>query len=357
MVPTSPQASLEILPRIKSLADFDRILTKTLKVETPPNLKTPGMQPRGGRVALFLVALAAVAILPGDGAPGSSARGGGSADWFEVEVTLAHSDFADGDDGWEVIGEARDLRAESAAISALDEGSHLWFFSAPPKYLGDVRESFGCRLSYSLGHYHSDSAGRQPTMVEDVVLISDLHNMTLLRSGVIKPWTYTSNVEVQLDGSGRWTHAITGDTASDDDLRQALSALSGLLVRGGYYHGKETTWLKDVQMGRKQRVNRANPAERAPSMRAEDVPVPPSLSYTTSLDDDIRMPPPPRASRPRPAPREPAAEELSAGDVVSRALYDDVNDVKEELERSDQQLRGVVAQLQVCVCVCVCVCV
>jgi len=33
-----------------------------------------------------------------------------------------------------VIGEAAELRAESSAISALDDGSHLWFFSAPPKW-------------------------------------------------------------------------------------------------------------------------------------------------------------------------------------------------------------------------------
>jgi hypothetical protein len=102
---------------------------------------------------------------------GAAAQGAGGKDWFEVEVTLAKSDFIDGDDGWEVIGEAKDLAAESGAISALDEGSHLWFFSAPLKFLGDVRDSFGCRFSYSLGHYHSDSAGRQPTMVEDVARI------------------------------------------------------------------------------------------------------------------------------------------------------------------------------------------
>jgi len=277
---------------------------------------------------------------------GAAAQGAGGKDWFEVEVTLAKSDFTDGDDGWEVIGEAADLQAESGAISALDEGSHLWFFSAPLKFLGDVRDSFGCRVSYSLGHYHSDSAGRQPTMVEDVVLISDLHNMTLLRSGIIKPWTYASNVEVQLDGSGRWTHAITGETAGDDDLRRSLSALSGLLIRGGYYHGRETTWIKDVYMGKKQRVQRSNPASSQPSMRPEDVQVPPSLSYTARLDDDIRLPPPPRSTRPRPSPRAPDDAELESGDVVSRALYDDVKDLKDELERSDQQLRGAVAELQ-----------
>ena len=289
--------------------------------------------------ALLLVALCGAAVLRGAAAQAVSGK-----DWFEVEVTLAKSDFVDGDEGWEVIGEAAELRAESSAISALDDGSHLWFFSAPPKFLGDVRDSFGCRLTYALGHYHSDSAGRQPTMVEDLVLISDLHNMTLLRSGVIKPWTYSSNVEVQLDGSGHWTHAITGDTASDDDVRRTLSSLSGLLVRGGYYHGPETTWIKDVYMGKKQRVQRVNPAP--PSMRPEDVQVPPSLGYTNSLENDIRLPPPPRSTRPRPPPRAPDSAELESGDVVSRALYDDVKDLKDELERSDQQLRGVVAELQ-----------
>ena len=95
------------------------------------------------------------------------------------------------------------------------------------------------------------------------VLISDLHNMTLLRSGTVKPWTYASNVEVQLDGSGRWTHAMTGEAASDDDLRRALSALSGLLIRGGYYHGRETTWIKNVYLGKKQRVQRSNPGKNS----------------------------------------------------------------------------------------------
>ena len=304
---------------------------------------------------------------------GVKAQDAEGKDWFEVEVTLANSDFVDGDEGWEVIGEAAgvkktlvfrcfkfvlfhsrdfltlcsaaELRAESNSISALDEGSHLWFFSAPTKFLGDVRHSFGCRMTYSLGHYHSDSAGRQPTMVEDVVLISDLHNMTLLRSGVIKPWTYSSNVEVQLDGSGRWTHAMTGETASDDDMKRVLSSLSGLLIRGGYYHGRETTWLKDVYVGKKQRVQRSNAASN-PSMRPEDVPVPPSLSYTSSMENDIRLPAPPRSTRPRPPPRAPDSAELESGDVVSRALYDDLKDLKEEFERSDQQLRGAVAELQ-----------
>ena len=182
-------------------------------------------------------------------------------------------------------------------------------------------------------------------MVEDVVLISDLHNMTLLRSGVIKPWTYSSNVEVQLDGSGRWTHAMTGETASDDDMKRVLSSLSGLLIRGGYYHGRETTWLKDVYVGKKQRVQRSNAASN-PSMRPEDVPVPPSLSYTSSMENDIRLPAPPRSTRPRPPPRHPDSAELESGDVVSRALYDDLKDLKEEFERSDQQLRGAVAELQ-----------
>ena len=95
------------------------------------------------------------------------------------------------------------------------------------------------------------------------VLISDLHNMTLLRSGTVKPWTYASNVEVQLDGSGRWTHAITGEAASDDDMRRALSAVSGLLIRGGYYHGRETTWIKNVYLGKKQRVLRSNPGKNS----------------------------------------------------------------------------------------------
>ena len=41
---------------------------------------------------------------------GVKAQDAEGKDWFEVEVTLAKSDFVDGDEGWEVIGEAAGVK-------------------------------------------------------------------------------------------------------------------------------------------------------------------------------------------------------------------------------------------------------
>lgn len=41
---------------------------------------------------------------------GVKAQDAEGKDWFEVEVTLANSDFVDGDEGWEVIGEAAGVK-------------------------------------------------------------------------------------------------------------------------------------------------------------------------------------------------------------------------------------------------------
>ena len=63
----------------------------------------------------------------------------------------------------------------------------------------------------------------------------------------INTCTYTPN---SLDTSGRWTDRHTQQPCSEGALRRTLSSLSALLIRGGYYYGPETTWLKNVVLKR-----------------------------------------------------------------------------------------------------------
>jgi len=262
----------------------------------------------------------------------------------QLELVHAKSEFHDGIDGWELLGDARALRAEGGTLSAQDDGSVLWFFSAPPKFLGDVSDSFGATLTYALGHFHSDSAGKEPAQVEDVVLISDAFNMTLIRSGLIAPWIYSSTVTVRLEGGGEWQHALTGEACTDHEIKRALSSLSGLLIRGGYYHGKETTWVRDVSLHRLQTAP-PTPKPPGPSVSPDNV-LPPSLAYVSGGDTSFMAPPPP-LTRPEPDPLSTLLSTQGDADApVSKELFTTMKELKEELEASERKMRNLVADLQ-----------
>ena len=160
----------------------------------------------------------------------------------------------------------------------------MWFFSAPKKFVGDIRQAYGGRLEYSLGFYHSDSLGKSPPVGDDIVLHSQAHGTTIVRRGVIKPWVYATNVDVELTASPEWVDGVTGEPCGEDSLRMVLSSLSSLKIRGGYYAGRETTWIKGITLRRSPMSTREQPPDLAPS-----------LAYSTS-DPDTR-PIPPKARR------------------------------------------------------------
>eukprot|EP00960_Hanusia_phi_P059743 764275-Hanusia_phi.AAC.1 len=177
------------------------------------------------------------------------------------ETILASSEFIGGEDGWMVLGEDVHLKVEGEYLTGSDEGQSVWFFSAPPKFLGDMRGAFHGSIKFSVGHFHANSGGKDPMKMEDVVLVSDLHNLTLIRAGIFVPWVNEQEVDVALEPRD-WTHAVSQAPCSDEELLLTLSSLSGLLVRGGYYYGPEMSWIKVKAVERGEGAVKSEEEER-----------------------------------------------------------------------------------------------
>ena len=207
---------------------------------------------------------------------------------------LVESRFARGSDDWHAElenprgGGAAPMQLEldkgSQRLKGGDMGDALWYFVAPGKFLGDQRAWFHGALQYQLGHFVFDMTDGPPsTAVPDVVLESKAKRLKLGAKGVIRPnvAAHTYSVPFSAEafnkicrsgassdtcaGKGdacttdddccgkqcvatgsRWYNLKTGRAARNSEVLDALSAVSVLKVRGGYYRGGvERTWLKN----------------------------------------------------------------------------------------------------------------
>lgn len=63
------------------------------------------------------------------------------------------------------------------------------------------------------------------------MLHSQAHGATIVRRGVIKPWVYATNVEVELIAGPEWVDGATGEPCGEDAIRAVLSSLSSIKIR------------------------------------------------------------------------------------------------------------------------------
>ncbi len=172
------------------------------------------------------------------------------ASWFAVDDA----------DRWDTLNEdgtsdaTRGLRVECNQIAcwlkALDiPNRKLWGWHAPPKYLGDHSEKFGRFLTYRI---LTDNSNRPPKDVY-VKLRGDGKEIfvdgTTLERPVPGKWkTYS----FRLDASGGWKlKAPNGHLAraTDEDIKQVLSRMTRLWIKGEYGDGPATGCLRYVQFG------------------------------------------------------------------------------------------------------------
>jgi hypothetical protein len=104
-------------------------------------------------------------------------------------VSEIKSNFLFGEDGWATSSGIEGLHAPMM-LKGVDVGSTDWFFSAPPRFLGDLSKYYGGKLSYRLGffEYNGDFEGNFDTYIE-----SSKHGMTLVMSGSIVPRSFLNS--------------------------------------------------------------------------------------------------------------------------------------------------------------------
>ncbi len=166
---------------------------------------------------------------------------------------VSFSTFDADDEGWTLTGDAErlpDLRGEggnpTGTICGSDKmESDVWYFVAPPKFLGDVARAYGSRLTFDL----KTSSTNAPVQGRDVVLQGPGESLvfTLPRTPSLD-WTPFS---VVLTPSGGWRAdgAGTGPLATEAQLKGVLKNLSSLRIRGEYVDGPDTACIDNIALG------------------------------------------------------------------------------------------------------------
>ena len=192
---------------------------------------------------------------------------------------------------WRVVGKGvkaiestENLKGE---FSAADNGFSLWYFQSQTILSEQPVDIYGWNLQFELGHLHYDTMGEPPLHFPDLVIRckpseSLQGGITLGLWDVLKPWERRHH-SVALSTVAGWVYLVEGGgemapgaPAEPDILRAALGCKGTIVIRGGFYAGSETTWLK--------RVRFSPPVERNPRF------VPSILPSATIKKDNAELP-------------------------------------------------------------------
>jgi hypothetical protein len=172
-------------------------------------------------------------------------------------AAFASSTFEADADGWVLGNNGTDTSPTSNTrggnpdgnICGIDEkDGDIWYFVAPPKYLGNASSVYGKRLTFDLkqGSIYNQIRGR------DVVLNGGgLAIIVNMRFAPGLDWTPYS---FRMDDTSGWTiddQSGHGPTAVESDVRTVLGSLTSLRIRGEYFDGPlDTACLDNVYFGR-----------------------------------------------------------------------------------------------------------
>jgi len=161
---------------------------------------------------------------------------------------LASSSFDDGPGGWTVYGDAYNFAHRATGgdpggyISAHDESMGAdWGFQAPAAFLGDRSAAYGGSLDFEL----KQSVGDDQYDADDVVLFGGGTRIVLdTPYNPASDWTPYS---IPLDDSADWRRITrTGPAASAEDIRQVLSDLEAIRIRGEFTRSLDSGALDNV---------------------------------------------------------------------------------------------------------------
>lgn len=167
------------------------------------------------------------------------------------------STFEDGDDGWEITGDAQggsavpDFEASignpAPSISATDDvQGGVWYFKAPGKFLADKSGFYGGTLAYDL---REDSDKSNQFSARDIILEGGGMTLAYDHGGTSShPPNDGSfgSYSVDLDETDSWTR--NGNPATQAEMQTVLGDLTGLRIRGEYESGPDKGYLDNAQL-------------------------------------------------------------------------------------------------------------
>ncbi|MBK7863842.1 MAG: hypothetical protein IPJ65_35595 [Archangiaceae bacterium] len=170
--------------------------------------------------------------------------------------TLASDDFSYSDEEWSLesistepaMRLAEDATYDGPALCGSDHGfsgsAELWKFNAPNKYLGNVSRIFGRRLTWD-----SQTSGGRQFQANDLYLNGRGISLVTRVANTPSRAAAWQSFSVWLDTSKtEWT-LLSGEKATDDDLKAALAYVTSLRLPGEWRNGEETTCIDNVYFG------------------------------------------------------------------------------------------------------------
>jgi len=164
---------------------------------------------------------------------------------------IVHSDFEINAEGWELAdGGDGPLHGTGEGnpggyILGREEGSTVWKFSAPEKFLGNACGAYGYSICFDMRQVYTDD---QNNRFEDIILVNDTVSLSF-NFRYNPPDTFSSYCAPLLEGivEGRgWINDSTGNTATKEELQTVLSNLTELKIRGEFQVGDDEAWLDNV---------------------------------------------------------------------------------------------------------------
>ena len=163
---------------------------------------------------------------------------------------VAASRFTDGADGWGVDGDAQGQGGQATFVAeggnpngyisgTDDEQGAVWYFVAPPKFLGNQLSAYGTNLTFDLRQSSTDN---QRDAVDVFLRGEDLE---LRFDTSINPGTDWTSYSVPLSAGQGWTVTDAGD-ATAEQIQTVLSSLDSLRIRGEFISGPDTGDMDNV---------------------------------------------------------------------------------------------------------------
>lgn len=166
---------------------------------------------------------------------------------YGAAKNLVQSDFPTDTEGWATTGHGG-LFQRTGMLFASDGDCDTWYFVAPSKFLGDQSMAYRGFLSFRLGHFEFSSDGHGVITDFDIVLESAFAKISLGMREVVPPWVGASRNSVKLSETAGWIVLDTGRPPTPHQFMHVISSLTALKIRGGYYHGFESTWIDSVTL-------------------------------------------------------------------------------------------------------------
>ena len=174
---------------------------------------------------------------------------------------LARSDFRN--QNWVVeapggtgSGKGMELDYAQNTIKLKDAGKYSWWFESPAGFFkGDMTLAYNGTVEFQL-----QSLEWEATFLEgyDIVLVSKNKRHTIGLKGVKKDGDTSKTYSVRLsESAGAWEHlypTLRKDggglrvEVAKEDMIKALSTITAIRVRGGYYMGVEKTQLRSLRL-------------------------------------------------------------------------------------------------------------